>query len=153
MAARIKIRDRDTGFKQFFNNIRNNGQGAVDVGVFADSPQIDKAIIHEFGAPRANIPQRSFIRGTFDEKKRDFTKFLKESVAQNVVRLRSHNKRGLQKLGKRVQNFIVRRVKAGLIKPALTAAWAARKSREGYPTHPLERIGDMIADVEVRVRK
>jgi hypothetical protein len=54
--------------------------GRVRVGVF-DGEQAEIALIHEYGAPRANIPERSFIRSTIAERKAEL-----QSVMARVVR-------------------------------------------------------------------
>jgi phage gpG-like protein len=48
---------------------------AVEVGVFGSRAKIAKH--HEFGAPRANIPERSFMRSSFNENKRQIKKVIK----------------------------------------------------------------------------
>lgn len=47
------------------------GSKVIRVGLFASagSENIDKAITNEFGVPQRRIPQRSFMRTTFDEEK------------------------------------------------------------------------------------
>jgi hypothetical protein len=54
--------------------------GRVRVGVF-DGEIAKIAMIHEYGAPRANIPERSFIRSTVAERKTEM-----QSVMARVVR-------------------------------------------------------------------
>ncbi len=45
----------------------------------------DIASIHEFGAPAAGIPQRSFIRGWFDERQGEIQTTLKQQIGQAVA--------------------------------------------------------------------
>lgn len=54
----------------------NVSSDAVEVGVFGSRARIAKH--HEFGAPRANIPERSFMRSAFGENKRQIKKIMKQ---------------------------------------------------------------------------
>ncbi|WP_406660883.1 hypothetical protein V7O66_13750 [Methanolobus sp. ZRKC3] len=49
---------------------------SVEVGVFGSRAPIAKH--HEFGAPRANIPERSFMRSAFNENKKQIKKIMKK---------------------------------------------------------------------------
>lgn len=51
-------------YDQISHEVKDN---AVDVGVFGSRAQIAK--YHEFGAPKAGIPERSFMRSAFNENK------------------------------------------------------------------------------------
>ncbi|WP_135612752.1 HK97-gp10 family putative phage morphogenesis protein [Methanococcoides sp. AM1] len=46
----------------------------VEVGVFGSRAQIAK--YHEFGAPKAGIPERSFMRSAFNENKKKIKKIM-----------------------------------------------------------------------------
>jgi phage gpG-like protein len=50
-------------------------KNSVEVGVFGSRAKIARH--HEFGAPRANIPERSFMRSAFGESKRKIVKMMK----------------------------------------------------------------------------
>jgi len=54
---------------------RMTGKDEVEVGVFGSKAKI--AVHHEFGAPKANIPERSFIRSTFNEQRPKLVKIIK----------------------------------------------------------------------------
>ncbi len=43
-------------------------------------------LIHEFGAPRANIPERSFLRSTFEQEKREIKEILREELKKSLPR-------------------------------------------------------------------
>lgn len=51
-----------------------SGPGYVEVGVFGSRAMI--ARIHEFGAPRANIPERSFMRSAHLENEKKIRKIV-----------------------------------------------------------------------------
>lgn len=48
---------------------------SVEVGVFGSRATVARH--HEFGAPKANIPERSFMRSAFAESKRKIVKMMK----------------------------------------------------------------------------
>ena len=54
---------------------RMDGKDTVEVGVFGSKAKI--AVHHEFGTPKANIPERSFMRSTFNEQKPKLVKIIK----------------------------------------------------------------------------
>lgn len=67
------------------------GQFEITVGIHADDANHthgdgegmtvgDIASIHEFGAPAANIPARSFLRGWFDERQTEIQATLKQEI-------------------------------------------------------------------------
>jgi hypothetical protein len=64
-----RVIEVDRGARRIFARIANiRGKGSVaKVGLIGDLA--DRATHNEFGAPRANVPERSFIRSTFDEER------------------------------------------------------------------------------------
>lgn len=48
---------------------------------------LELAAIHEFGAPAAGIPERSFLRATIDGKRDEVNKAIEELVGKEVERL------------------------------------------------------------------
>lgn len=63
----------DTG--EMLDQITHNVSGdTVEVGVFGSRAQIAK--YHEFGAPKAGIPERSFMRSAFDENQKKIKKIM-----------------------------------------------------------------------------
>lgn len=59
---------------------------------------VDIATIHEFGAPVAGIPERSFIRRTFKDKKKDLAK-LTARLAKLIVEDKKTVQQALEILG------------------------------------------------------
>jgi len=54
------------------------------VGIFSGEA-LNYAAVHEFGAPRKNIPERSFLRKTFDEKKDEIERLIDAEI-EKVIR-------------------------------------------------------------------
>ena len=73
-----KVTVKDQGANELLRRAHRGGDQTVRVGVLADQPKkergggvgtlslVEVAALHEFGAPGAGIPQRSFIRATVD---------------------------------------------------------------------------------------
>ena len=67
------------------------------------------AVINEFGAPAQNIPERSFIRSTFDEKSEEWTK-LSEKLIERIATGDMTVERALGIVGERVKSDIVNKI-------------------------------------------
>jgi hypothetical protein len=63
----------------------------VQVGISA----VELAAIHEFGSPRAGVPQRSFIRRTFNNNREEVAAKIAELAAQFVFSRTRMTMRGL----------------------------------------------------------
>ncbi len=71
----------DTGELLGMITHKENGPMETEVGVFNDAgsePRATIAMYHEFGAPAAGIPERSFIRSTVAENKSQVRKIFKK---------------------------------------------------------------------------
>lgn len=71
----------DTGELLGMITHKESGPMVTEVGVFNDAgaePRATIAMHHEFGAPEANIPERSFIRSTVNETKPQVRKIFKK---------------------------------------------------------------------------
>lgn len=61
-----EITYKDRGLKKIMEKIRALADGPyVKVGVIGDGENAMIATVHEYGAPEAGIPERSFLRRTF----------------------------------------------------------------------------------------
>ncbi|MEY9979692.1 hypothetical protein [Lysinibacillus sp. RC79] len=85
MSKNIKVRNvtRIPQLKQELKELRSY---AVEVGIFGDGEYVMIARVHEFGTTirtrkaNINIPERSFMRSTFNEKQDAWTKFVKQQL-------------------------------------------------------------------------
>lgn len=136
MASKGVVRDTDKGFKVFFKGLGDLDGMTVKVGIQGrEAAQIrpggismvELGTIHEFGAPQANIPQRSFIRATADANRRKYERAL-EKIVETPDRARS----GLFRLGEVVRADIIQRIK-DRIPPPLQPATVRRKRGESVP--------------------
>ena len=89
---KAKVKFEDTEHINLQKKIANL-KGAVDVGIFGeqDSELVIQAASNEFGTDRAGrnhnivIPERSFIRSTFDEQKEDLTTSIDKAKIDVVI--------------------------------------------------------------------
>ena len=56
---------------------------SAKVGVIGSKAEIAK--VHEFGYPPKNIPERSFIRSTFNEEKSKLEKIIASEIKKKIV--------------------------------------------------------------------
>lgn len=155
MAFSLKTTKTDRVWRNLRDRIRKLGDFHVKVGVL-DSNQphglismAELAAIHEFGAPAANIPERSFIRRTFTEEegKAELRK-ITFGLAQNIVNDKMSLTQALEALGVWGANAVRRRVKMGLW-PPLRPQTVKRKGSSA----PLVDTGQLINSVTHKVAK
>jgi len=136
------VRDQDNGFAALFEGIKDLKGRRVKVGIQGrEAAQIrpggismvQLATIHEFGAPNANIPQRSFMRSTADTNKRKYERMMAKSIKKLVRSPETFSvDRELLKLGETVRADIIKTVKAR-IPPPNKQATIDRKKGEDVP--------------------
>lgn len=80
--------------------------------------------VHEFGSPSKNIPQRSFLRATVQEKRRKYKKMFSK-LAKKIVGGKLTSKQALNLLGLQVQTDVKEKI-TDVKEPEL-------KHREGNP--------------------
>lgn len=131
----------------------------IEIGIFGDSEGgdlhsdsgitvVEIATIHEFGAPRANIPERSFIRAGWDKYKGQI-----ESVASRMMNDVFDGKISVDAYFETVGVFTVGRIQEYLrssqgMKPLKQATIQAKGSSK-----PLIDTGQLIGSITHRVRR
>lgn len=73
--ATVTLVDKDHGWVDFEKSMKQAGDGVfADVGLFDDDMDPEdiykKGLVNEFGDDSQNIPERSWIRSTFDENEK-----------------------------------------------------------------------------------
>lgn len=130
---------KDNGAALMLSRARELAKGrVVRVGILADAPKdvrpdekpssmtlAEIAALHEFGAPGAHIPQRSFIRATVDLHREEIQD-LQVKLAARVLAGKLTPDQALGQLGAKVVGFIQRRI-ASNIPPKLKDATIAAK--------------------------
>lgn len=136
-----KVTDTDRGAGELVKRLRALAKSTrrVKVGILSDAPKkaregsrgklslLEVAIVHEFGAPAANIPQRSFIRATIDERAADIAR-LQLVVAQRVAMGEITEEQGLSQIGAKVAGWIKARIADGIAPPLAESTVARKKS-------------------------
>ena len=85
MAKPVLI-DKDLGWRELFRKVTLGGEAFAKVGIQQDTVReqedgqgpadmVQIAAIQEFGAPKANIPERSFIRAWHDSARERISRF------------------------------------------------------------------------------
>lgn len=163
----INFIDKDMGMKEFLRQARMmEGKSYTKVGLPMEEtpPSIpDKinakgnkslkelvriAAIHEWGAPNAGIPERSFIRATVDKEKENINKLLKANIkAHEENFLAMPFKNVLGQVGEYVTNSIQNAIRNRL-QPELKDATVRRKTVGGKTGDvPLIDTGQLIQSI------
>jgi hypothetical protein len=142
----VKIKPGDA-----LDKVRALARQRVHVGVLGESAgkphkgttltNVDVATIHEFGAPEASIPARSFLRSTVKLDKDTIAKFVASRLRQ-VVAGKLDPRAAYEQVGLKVVALVRARIRAGIAPPL--------KRREGVP---LIDTGQLISSISHEVRQ
>lgn len=125
----------------------------VRVGVLGDGGNDDEltnaelAAIHEYGAPRANIPERSFLRATADAKRQEWLALMERGLRLAVAG-RLSVKAALGLVGEQAVADIRTRIRAH-IPPPLAPRTVARKGS----SVPLVDTGRLLMSIAYEVKE
>lgn len=122
-----KIRSKlaELGASKMHVNVGVLGTGAEDGG----TSLIEVALIHEYGAPRANIPQRSFLRFTARERSADLNKVIL-TVCKGILADRLSPTQALDQMGLWFSNAVKASIRKKLIYQNLAPRTIARKGSD-----------------------
>lgn len=131
--------DRDLGWRELFRKITLGGEVFAKVGIQQDTKRdqedgegpidmVQLGAIHEFGAPNAGIPERSFIRAWHDSARSRITR-LQERLGKQFIDGKITLRGMVAKLGAFGQGGI-RKFMNQLKDPPLKAA-TVRQRRKG----------------------
>lgn len=153
----VQVVDRDRGLKGWRDRLRTLGRREVAVGILgpkADAAEDDGpktvlfvATIHEFGAPRAKIPARSFVRAYVDENSSKI-KALQSKLFVDVLAGKLTPDAALDRIGAVVAAGMQARISRG-IDPPLSPKTIARKGS----SKPLINTGQLRSSITWLVRK
>lgn len=109
--------DRDLGLKKIMRELQSAKNVFVTVGVHEGEQNSEGLSIAEYGAYNeygtSDIPERSFMRSTFDEKQAKIKRDM-DSQFSSVVEGKSTVYRALQYIGERHQQDIQAKIKSGV---------------------------------------
>lgn len=153
-----QIKKDDHVFRELREKIRGIAKAYVKVGVLEANgsneveggglTMAELAAIHEYGAPKAGIPARSFIRRTFAESEgAEALRAFMVRTARGLIQEKLEVNQALNQLGAFAQNLIKKRIKEH-IPPPLKPATIKRK---GSST-PLVDTGQLINSITWEVK-
>jgi len=118
----------------------------IEVGLFGeDGHMLMIATVHEFGAPQVNIPERSFMRTTIDEKDSEISRMIDIQIGKVIDREIS-GEAALGRIGEYVKNLIQRRI-TDISRPPNKPGTIAQKGS----SNPLIDTGRMRASITWRI--
>ncbi len=139
----------DRPWQELMKRIRDLADGPhVRVGVFGDGA---KAAVHEFGSEDGAIPERSFIRSTFQDRRpelRDMT----AKIARAIILRQMTTEAALGHLGQ----WAAAEVKKTIVEgphpdwPELNEAYAEKKAEAGK-TKMLVDTGELLNSISYEV--
>ena len=148
----------DKIWRDLYKKIGAAADRHVKVGVLASKgglaehdgiTMVELAAIHEFGSPAANIPERSFLRRTFEVKEKEFAAITRK-LATQIIKTDMTIDKALNILGAWGSAEVKKFVTVGdNVKPALKKATIDRKGS----SRPLIDTGRMINSVQWEVEK
>lgn len=105
------------------------------------------AMVHEFGSPTNEIPERSFLRKPFFDKKAEISAFAKNQIALALVG-RTTAKEALGLVGERARDIAKMAITEG-VEPELKPKTIKRKGS----SKPLIDTGQLLNSIDYEVRK
>lgn len=115
------------------------GEGSVTMSL------VEVAAVHEFGAPAAGIPMRSFIRATVDEHLSEL-KTLQEAIAKRVLDGKLGVDQALNQIGAKVASWCQKAIADGIDPPLDPATMKAKGSSK-----PLVDTGQLKASITWKI--
>lgn len=103
---------KDHGWDKIEKQLKKFYKSELVVGVL-DAEVAEYATHNEFGAPKANVPERSFIRSTMAEKALDIQKKIQRSV-DLVMSGKMEALPAIDRIGLHVQGLIQKTIRSGV---------------------------------------
>lgn len=155
MGVRVRNVSR---ISQSISQLRALNNLAVEIGVFSSSGTNAEGVnyviiagVHEFGVSirkekgSINIPERSFLRSTFDEKSEDWLKFMKNHIPK-VITSDMQARQLMELLGTKITSDIQKKIKDINDPPNAPSTIAAKGS-----SNPLIDTGGLRMRITYRV--
>lgn len=160
--ASLKVTDRDKGWQKIVDELKraSGGDAYVKVGLLGGAKDrrpgepvgnVELGVIHEFGAPAEKIPERSFLRRSFDAHKPEYLELLKK-LAHGVYGGKLTLDRALGLVGAKVSSDVKATVTQGEPipppnSPRTLARKEAKSSGAAGPVRTLVDTGRMIGSI------
>jgi hypothetical protein len=146
-----KVKDIDKGWKRIKKDLKELDHSHTKIGIQQKSDTGNRSLsdmvtigaVHEFGAPRKNVPMRSFMRTTLDEQRRNIAS-LQTKVHSSVVSGRISVRTGLAIIGEFVTTKIKKKITDIKFPPLKNPS---RKRTGGGIANPLVDTGQLRASI------
>jgi hypothetical protein len=158
MANNCILKDSDPGFSKLFATIKKikSQPTATEIGIFAEkgSELVIYASTNEFGTDRAGaghniiIPERSFMRSTYEDCKRDIIKKI-ESIKIRLFTGNFDARQFFTEMGAWFKGKVQEKIAQGDFVPNAPSTLAAKAPK----THPLINRGRMRQSIAFRLVK
>lgn len=166
MGFNVEVKDKDLGWKALLERVKQlaadktyvkagvlSAKGAQEHPSHGEAKHITNvqlAVIHEFGAPSAGIPERSFLRSTFHEKRAAYREMLGKLLKNSVVKGKEDLFHSFALVGQKLSADIKGKFTEGEgIAPPLAAETIARKGS----SRPLVDTGTLKNSITYAVVK
>lgn len=130
------VKDIDRGMKKIVKEMFGVGKVA-HVGIQGDEAaaehegselsNVQLGMVHEFGAPEVGIPERSFLRDTFDDNEEKYARML-DRGAKKILGGQSNQDTVVGLVGEQMVSDMKRRINEGIDPPNEDATVAAKGS-------------------------
>lgn len=108
--VKLKVRDRDKGFKAFERALEDDKKHShAAVGIIGAGEELKKAIGNEFGNKKKKIPPRAFIRQTFDNNIKEI-KSQAKILSIHVIEGKLSKTQALERLGDLFKSMIFKAI-------------------------------------------
>lgn len=133
----------DKGFKRIRKDLKKTDGSEVDVGILGGKVVegtfnvAELAAVHEFGTDKAGrsrnviIPERSFLRSTFDDKRQKYRQVLKSLMGEVLVGIKTVDQ-ALSLFGERVVGDVKKKI-TDIKEPPNKPSTIARKKGKANP--------------------
>jgi len=147
------IKEIDTGWNRFKKSLARIGDKEVIVGIpgevdFSKPTTAAIGMIHEFGSADGTIPERSFIRSTFDKNVNKYERELKKRLTSSIRKTKMADDAALFQVGEIARADVINSIVKREIKQDLKPETIARK---GSSTALID-TGNLIGSIESKVR-
>lgn len=152
-----KVKETDRGLNSLLKQVGSIARGTrATVGIqgvkaravhSGNVTNVELGTIHEFGAPKAGIPSRSFLRAPADERKAHWKKRLTDELGKAMAK-RQDFKAPLMRVGEEFRTAVIDRIKAGISPPLKQP----RAKEGGALTSPLIDTGALMGSISLEIR-
>ncbi len=151
--ASTEVIDIDRGWRSFKKRLARIGQSEVVVGIpgeidFSVPNTAAIGMVHEFGSTDGTIPERSFLRSTFDANRAKYDALL-ERLTRKQLRGGINYEASLFRVGETARGDVIKRIKSKEITQGLAPSTIARKGSDTA----LVDTGALVGSIVSKVRK